>query len=115
MAALKDDVDTIKYLLSRDADANQANNAGVIPLYEAANSGSLASFKLLAAKTKPSNSTYSLHFACLSSDDSVLRHLIKEGVQKKLFKPSPFHSGMLPIHLAAANKHSESLKSLYPV
>ena len=36
-------------------------------------------------------------------------------MQNALFKPSQFHSGMLLIHLAAANKHSESLKSLYPL
>ena len=84
------------------------------PLYEAAAAGSLACFKLLAAKTRPANAELALHFASLAEQDSVLRLLLEAGPGPALFRRSPLHGQLLPIHLAAANKHSECLRSLYP-
>lgn len=44
----------------------------------------------------------------------MLRYLLEAGPGAALFKRSPLHGQLLPIHLAAANQHSECLRTLYP-
>lgn len=101
-AALANDVETVRALLSKGAGANSKNATGDTPLHQAAEGGAADAAKLLLAKGADVNAkgfrgTAPLHYAAMANSKAVAEILLTHGadVNRKS------EEGMTPMHGAA--------------
>ena len=101
-AALANDVETVRALLSKGAGANSKNATGDTPLHQAATGGAVDAAKLLLSKGADVNAegfhgTAPLHYAAMANSKAVAEILLTHGadVNRKSGE------GMTPMHGAA--------------